>query len=379
MGKLPRVLKLTEEELAAILTPTDLFAILWQEVDFDDHPLDGDHLPIANDWLSSPQVESVFSFGDSRVIFTLGLAPDLLQRKYEQWYGEEGWDLKPHYEGEGEDLRPHHMFVVSRHPVEFSSSALAANPKLHKWSLPTFWFEGENWFWPFNKFFQVMKDVDDFAAESITGTVEMRYQLALWKERFSPYLPKWTWHLEIDNKIDRSGWYIRAPHDSNSLFTIFLGYGWSPEKATTATATPLESLEQAIRQTPRCSLLKDNNLDLQGFLIFERAPPGELDRPDEAFENELDVARTELMCGSRGSLTALAQTDGAADDWAQNSETIRLSLPGRVELWPPSLGQWPLLMARSETNLQSAELSEWFEMIIDELGPTLETFNDYCH
>lgn len=405
------ILKLSPEEIAAVKNPIGLFYFLWQEIDFDDHPLEGDHLPAPNGWVSYPQVEDgTVSFGDSRVIFTIGLEPDNLQKKYDKWYGEEGWELKPHYEGEGKDLRPHYMFVVSRHPVEFSSSALAANPKLHKWSLPVFWLKGENWFWPFNKFFQGMEDEDDFPAESIAGTVEMRYQLALWQERFSPYLPGWTWHLEIDNKIDRTGWYIRAPEESLSLYTIFLGYGWDPEKtvaaatastsdsaatasttdsatdsatdptvataSTSDSAAAHESLEKAIRQTARCSLLKEKGLGVHGFLLFERAPLGELDRLDEAAKNELDVARTELMCGSRGSLTALARTEGARDDWAQQSEKIPLSLPGQVDLWPPTLGHWPLLVARSDVELLSAKLSEWFEQIIDELGPTLETFKE---
>ncbi len=372
------------ELVAATKNPLELFELLWQEIDFDDHPLSGNHLPIPVGGLSYPEIETVISYGDSRVIFTLGHYPEILQEKYDKWYGEEGWEDKPENVSEGEDLRQHHMILVSRHPLEFSPSALAKNPKLHKWSIPAFWFKGELWFWPLNKFFQKMGDVDDFSAESIAGTVEMRYQLALWKERFSPFLPNWSWHLEIDNKIDRTGWYIRAPPESKSLFTIFLGYGWNPEKtaaaATLSTSSSVtgsaKTLEQAIRETPRCAILKEKNLDIHGFLIFERAPLGELDRPDEAQENELDVVRTELMCGPRGSLTALARTEGAGDDWARKSEKIRLSLPGQIELWPPSLKQWPLLMARSDVGFDSAELSDWLELVLDELGPTLESLKN---
>ena len=42
------------------------------------------------------------------------------------------------------------------------------------------------------------------------------------RSKLESKLPNWTWHLEVDNKADRMGWYVRAPESWCSLFTIFV-------------------------------------------------------------------------------------------------------------------------------------------------------------
>jgi hypothetical protein len=165
------------------------------------------------------------------------------------------------------------------------------------------------------------------------------------RNALAPMLPNWTWHLEVDNKSDRSGWYIRAPEDWDSLFTIFAGLGWHPESP-------------------------DNK---RGFLLFERAPPGELDRPDEAEANRLDALRTVALCNDqRGALTKLADNP----EWAHVAVPCHLDmLPGDVQLWPPSMERWPLLVARQEEQTSSSDTAKWAATIVESLQPTISTLS----
>ena len=103
--------------------------------------------------------------------------------------------------------------------------------------------------------------------------------------------------------------------------------------------------------------------------MFERAPPGELDRPDEAEPNRLDGLRTVALCNaSRGALSLLAGEMMCAAE----ARAFTLELPGNVELWPPSMGRWPLLHARSES---SEGVAEWAATIVEALQPAISTLS----
>ena len=168
---------------------------------------------------------------------------------------------------------------------------------------------------------------------------ENRRLLADLRLRLEPMLPNWTWHLEVDNKTDRMGWYVRAPESWCSLFTIFVGLGWN------------------------------QNISKRGFLLFERAPPGELDRPDEDEANRLDGLRTVALCnGHRGALSHLANNM----EWASKPQAYKLQFAGDVELWPPSMGRWPLLHGRSES---TEDVVDWSANIIEALQPAISTLS----
>jgi len=324
------------------MTPEVLFNILWTEIDFDDHPVNGGHSPTPQGELEVPDcIEGVVSLNDERV--RLSISADVLALKEEVMR-----------QGEMEvDSRPHHVFVVTKDAVEFSRSTMQEIHGLHKWSIPLDWLDSGSgvdagpWFPAFQRSLQSISEMDDFAAEDVSATVPLRQELRNWRERFSQHLPDWTWHLEVDNKPDRCGWYIRAPENSDSLFTIFLGHGWDPAAAR------VES----------------------GFFIFERAPEGELDRTDESRQNLLDVARTKMMCSNGGLLHELATKVGAADDWADSTKRISLQPMMSAELYPPGMGLWPLLMGRSSPGLSSLEMVTWFSSMMEPLLPALENFN----
>ena len=180
---------------------------------------------------------------------------------------------------------------------------------VHRWSISPQCFTPELRKWLIQQIGQP-RVIDGESVE------DYRSLLANLRSRLEPMLPRWTWHLEVDNKTDRMGWYIRAPESWCSLFTIFVGLGWNSQ------------------------------ISARGFLLFERAPPGELDRPDEAEANRLDGLRTVALCnGHRGALSHLANNM----EWASSTKGFKLSLPGDVELWPPSMGRWPLLHGRSSS------------------------------
>jgi hypothetical protein len=185
------------------------------------------------------------------------------------------------------------------------------------------------------------------AIPSSKSVLQERLILGQIRNSLSPLLPDWTWHLEVDNKSDRMGWYIRAPDEWQSLFTVFAGLGWHPDKP-----------EQK-----------------HGFILFERAPPGELDRPDEAEPNRLDALRTVALCNDqRGALSKLA-SEGT---WAHQALPHQIdTLPGDVQLWPPSMGRWPLLVARQidqNDPLNNSQLvADWAKEIVTALEPAIST------
>ena len=278
-----------------------LFSRLWEEIDFDDHPHDGGHG-------ADPEGEFTFTYtndsiyvADTRLSFLIG-------------------------NGDGAD---------SIHRWTTESVQMNEGPErmgIHRWSLSPSCLSSElsNW---------VIQHIGSPIESELESVSKQRELLTEIRERISPLLPEWTWHLEIDNKADRMGWYVRAPNSWCSLFTIFVGLGWT------------------------------GSISERGFLLFERAPPSELDRPDEAEPNRLDGLRTVALCNaSRGALTLLAREMM----WAAEARPFPLELPGDVELWPPSMGRWPLLHGRSES---SEDVVEWSTTIVEALQPAISTLS----
>ena len=285
-----------------------LFHRLWMEVDFDDHPYPGSHSPIPQGELHFATHDGAITIGDDRLTFRLGKGSD----------GEDSihrWTTEPVKINNGPDRMGEHRWSLSPKDFGLTMSAFVA-VKIGR------------------------PEVAD--GKSI---LEERMLLGEIRNALAPLLPNWTWHLEVDNKNDRTGWYIRAPEEWDSLFTIFAGLGWSAESPN----------------------------DKSGFLLFERAPPGELDREDEAESNRLDSLRTVALCNDqRGALTKL--TDNP--EWSHVAVPYHLEkLPGNVQLWPPSMGRWPLLVARQENTSSSADTANWAATIVESLQPAISTLS----
>ncbi len=282
-----------------------LFCRLWEEVDFDDHPHHGGHEPNPEGELRFSASDEAITIGDDRLTFRLGLGDD------------------------GEDSI--HRWTVCSIRMNDGPERLGE----HRWSLSPAELGGQ-----LTGFVNGCIGIQEL---DLPMVVEERSLLASLRARLQPMLPGWTWHLEVDNKPDRMGWYVRAPADWDSLFTIFVGLGWHPDSAE----------------------------DRTGFLLFERAPPGELDRADEDESNRLDSLRTVALCNEqRGALSALA----IDSTWSHRAEPhILPDLPGRVELWPPSMGRWPLLVARSDPDLTDGDVTVWAAAIVSALQPAIST------
>jgi hypothetical protein len=278
-----------------------LFARLWEEIDFDDHPHSGGHGPEPEGELTVTRTDDSICVQDARISFLIGAG------------------------GGAESI--HHWTTQS---VQMNEGP--ARMGVHRWSISPSCLPNDlsNWV------IQQIGEPKQQSGESVTQHRELLDQI---RNSLSSLLPEWTWHLEIDNKADRMGWYVRAPNSWCSLFTIFVGLGWN------------------------------SNLSPRGFLLFERAPPGELDRPDEDEPNRLDGLRTVALCNaSRGALSLLA----GDMMWAADPHPLALELPGDVELWPPSMGRWPLLHARSES---TEDVAEWAALIVDALQPAISTLS----
>jgi hypothetical protein len=279
-----------------------LFARLWQEVDFDDHPHSGGHGPEPEGELTCTVSEGSIHISDSRLSFIVGSGDDAdsIHR----------WTTESVQMNEGPERLGEHRWSLSPKCVV---------PTLSAW---------------------ISERIGEAEPSDRPNLKETRRLLRHIKQRLGPMLPDWTWHLEVDNKADRMGWYVRTPAEWTSLFTIFVGFGWN------------------------------QNITKRGFLLFERAPPGELDRPDEAEPNRLDGLRTVALCnGARGALSKLV----GDMHWASTPRAYALEdLPGEVHLWPPSMGRWPLLHGRSET---IEDVVDWSAKIIEALQPALSTLS----
>jgi hypothetical protein len=295
-----------KQERCAWVMEEALFSRLWAEVDFDDHPYPGSHSPEPQGQLTLSTHDGALTIGDERITFRLGNGGD----------GEDSihrWTSEPTKMNSGPERMGEHRWSISPKDLGFSLSAFVA--------------------------------VKVGRPEKVTGhsVLEERILLGQIRNSLSPHLPDWTWHLEVDNKPDRMGWYVRAPEQWESLFTIFVGLGWHP-------SSPEEK---------------------RGFLLFERAPPDELDRADEAEANRLDTLRTVALCNSqRGALTTLTNDP----EWAHQATAHQLEdLPGDVQLWPPSMERWPLLVARQNEQTNSDDTSAWAATIVEALGPAIST------
>ena len=201
-----------------------LFARLWEEIDFDDHPHGGGHGPEPEGELTVTTTANGIRLEDQRLSFILGA-------------------------GEGAD---------SIHRWTHDSVQMNEGPGrmgIHRWSISPDCIPSELADW-------IRERIGEPISHEGESVVKHRELLTRLRSRLAPMLPEWTWHLEIDNKADRMGWYVRAPNAWRSLFTIFVGMGWNEQ------------------------------ITKRGFLLFERAPPGELDRPDEEEPNRLDGLRT---------------------------------------------------------------------------------------
>ena len=278
-----------------------LFARLWEEVDFDDHPLAGGHGPEPEGNLTITSTPNRIRLEDARISFILGA---------------------------GEDADSIHRWTTCSTQMNDGPERMG----VHRWSISPGCMTTELSDWVCQRIGEPISH----EGESVEGHRELLEQI---RTRLSSMLPEWTWHLEIDNKPDRMGWYVRAPNAWCSLFTIFVGLGWN------------ESITK------------------RGFLLFERAPPGELDRTDEEDHNRLDGLRTVALCNaSRGALSHLADNMM----WAAEPHPFSLEMPGSVELWPPSMGRWPLLHGRSES---SEDVVEWAATIVETLQPAISTLS----
>ena len=278
-----------------------LFARLWEEVDFDDHPLDGSHNPQPEGDLRVKATPQKIHLEDNRISFIIGT---------------------------GNDADSIHRWTTQSVKVNEGPDRLG----VHRWSISPDCLDPDLAEWVSNK----IGPPSEFHGRNMSDS---RMLLSEIREEVESLLSGWTWHLEVDNKSDRWGWYVRAPEEWCSLFTLFLGVGWN------------------------------QHISPRGFLLFERAPPGELDRPDEKEANRLDGLRTVALCNSsRGALSHLAEDM----EWANNPKPFPLNFPGNIELWPPSLGRWPLLFARSES---MDGIPKWHADIIEMLLPAISTLS----
>ena len=279
----------------------ELFARLWEEVDFDDHPITGGHQPHPEGELKVKMTPNSIRLEDARLSLLIG---------------------------KGNDADSVHRWAVN--DVRMNDGP--ARMGVHRWSISPQCFTDDLQQWLFQKI---------GFPETIEGNSveEDRRILRALRMRLQSMLPNWTWHLEVDNKLDRMGWYVRAPESWCSLFTIFVGLGWNDQ------------------------------ISKRGFLLFERAPPGELDRPDEAEANRLDGLRTVALCnGHRGALSHLANNM----EWAAKPQPYKLQQYGDVQLWPPSMGRWPLLHGRSKS---TDDVVDWAATIIELLQPAISTLS----
>ncbi len=346
--------------ISASTLEIQLFQRLWEEIDFDDHPLHGGHEMAPEGELLVTEQPNRISISDNRVRFYL--YADINDALVDRDNGV------LHIEPDA-DERPASVHLLSAFP-ELASLA-PGRMGLHRWSLSPAELEDTGcveWLEEalgFDHIFDEEFDEDSLSPSSLIGRFDLsthesnrpdfpvavwRMLLASFRREVEPLLPDWTWHLEVDNKADRTGWYVRAPAASNSLFTFFIGVGWRPGA----------DLSEVRSHT---------------FLLFERAPPGELDRPDEAIPNIADAERVERLCAADGPLAALC----GEPDWAEESVDGKSvptkfqtpTLRGHFELWPPDMGRWPLLVARAE--VEEPNPAGWVKTLIKELKPTIDS------
>ncbi len=330
-----------------------LFGRLWEEVDFDDHPLHGGHGPEPEGELVVTSQPHRIALSDSRVRFYLYDDVNLALVDRQQGV--------LHIETDA-DERPASIHLLSAAPLQ--ATWPPGRLGLHRWSLSPAELASTDALDLLDESLDFDDDVDEedeYAA--LIGRPDLsdhptlrpdlpvgvwRMLLASLRNSVEPMLAGWTWHLEVDNKPDRTGWYVRAPAGMNSLFTLFIGLGWQP-------GTDQEEIRA------------------HTLLLFERAPPGCIGRPDERAPNRADEQRVERLCAGGGPLGELCdEADWAAAMSDGESTPTRFPHPlgsGIIEVWPPGMGRWPLLVARSE--VVEPDPAAWMRILIDALRPSL--------
>ncbi len=324
-----------------MLEAEELFRILWSELDFDDHPLNGGHGLDPEGELHVESESGLLSLIDKRIHFQLYSDTQKLS---------DGW--KNGMELRDSQHRPISIHLLSENPM--LARAPPGRLGLHRWSVHRSMLTSQLWEWIIQKTGELntteISDVGNICLfpelSSHEGT-RFERNVEEWRDSLhktrnglmqsaSKALQGWTWHLEIDNKADRLGWYIRCPNEWNSLFTIFAGFCWNPISPES----------------------------MHGMLLFERAPEGELDRDDEAESNLMDVERTEILCAPDGPIAELS----ANPSWNDSADPINLG--GGVHLWPTSMGRWPLIHAISAVKSDD-EIHVWLNDKIGLISPVI--------
>ena len=290
-----------------------IFKLLWTEIDFDDHPLHGGHGLNPEGNVSIQSEDDHIHVSDERAMITL-VHPSIIKAKdtkriHRDVVNNAGLSLNQHIIALTENLE------IIENPPE----------RVHPATLPISWINPE-----LRKSF-LLGNLLDKPMEKIGESASWREDLWKWRKNFSKLLPNWTWHLEFGNKSDRLGWYIRAP--GNTLFTIFLGWGW----------------------------LKEDKSDLHGFFLFERAPLGELDRDDEHDPNVADKNRTEFLFSEDGHLNKLNVSISNGKVIFDHAEIIHFES-----------GLWPLVMGRAPANWDESEVTLWFHEMLSMLQPSID-------
>lgn len=325
-----------------MLEARELFRILWEEVDFDDHPVNGGHGPNPEGELQFFSTKGSIHLKDERIYFQLYT------------------DYRELVDAKAKPLRDSQQRPISIHLL--SEKPMLSRPPpgrlgLHRWSVDRSMLSSKLWNWIITNSGELISDdiseLDDFCLfPDLSSHEGMRIEkeVSTWRESLQRIrtdlilcmkdsLQDWTWHLEIDNKADRLGWYIRCPVEWNSLFTIFAGFCWNPNEPE----------------------------NLHGMLLFERAPEGELDRDDEADANLLDIQRTTILCSKDGPLSKLANNPA----WSESESPYMLE--DGVQLWPPKMGRWPLIYAVSAALQSEDDTIVWLKNKAELIIPIIDT------
>ena len=291
----------------------DIFSLLWTEIDFDDHPVHGGHGALPEGEVGITYNDKCIHVNDERIILTLAQSNNIVKSNPESLYIEitnsSGLSLKQH--------------IIAL--TEQSETISEPPERVHSATLPRSWIPLK------------LADSPQFANFLSASLMKVgenqswRADLWDWREKIAQIIPDWTWHLEFGNKSDRLGWYIRAP--GNTLFTIFLGWGW----------------------------LQDDKSDQHGFFLFERAPLGELDREDESKPNLADHDRTQHLFSDDGPLKLLT-------DKLRNGD---IDLP-HTEIVHFDSGLWPIVIGRSPSGWSGDDVGTWFREILLLLKPSLD-------
>ena len=284
----------------------DLFALVWTEIDFDEHPINGGHGMQPEGELNIIVDENCIVINDKRISVAITTSNYLAKCGTGELLVLMG-------EASNSDL-PQHIIALTEEGEVITNGA----ESLQISSLPRAWIPNKLAISPY------LSHLLSQPLEKLGHSAKWRDDLWAWRERFAPLLQNWTWHLEYGNKTDRLGWYIRAK--GNTLFTIFIGWAW----------------------------LADDASDRHGFFLFERAPLGELDRADEDEPNRLDVDRTKALFAEGGALRLLQSM--LVNDNGQISG---------LEVISPESGLWPLVMGRGEVGSDASAAGEWFSQILD--------------